>query len=517
MARLLFIAVFVLVVDTGAWRAESQEANNGLEAIPFDTTPKSVAGVVVDEAGQPIAGVRVEAQTPVTGFHSSFSMPTGGDSFKPPRMATTDAEGRFYIADIPLLGASEVQLTLRAKHRHVNDANYAIGDELRIEMSGSGRPGVIQARVVGVATDKPVVPFSHLRVVRRYNATAHEFDTKDGRFVLPDEVTLGNEYLIYLFARGYAATEARVKAVEAGSDNYREISLPTRAPLRGKLLDAETGEPIAGAAVLNGVAGDAHYFEWRDFEKYADGHHWLKFVQHVRTNEAGEFWFTEASDQLPGTLFVLKDGYQRFVQRPEVRPIDPRTGELVIPVPRESVFTGVVLQDGKPLADTGVSVQPRDRADKMEQWFPHARTDTAGRYRLGGLPPGEYSVFAGPYARRATVDEAEVVDLNFGDDLGEIRIWGKAPARASIRICSEFDWNYTSLETRADERGEYVCHGLKPGPYTALVHVPGSGGYLGHHYHVSEIVVARDGQQIDLLSERERKKNAQAAVGAPAD
>ena len=155
MVRLLFIAVFALAVDASASRAQPLEATVKLEAIPIDTTPKSVAGVVVDEAGQPIAGVRVEAQTPVTGFH------------------------------------------------------------------------------------------------------------------------------------------------------------------------------------------------------------------------------------------------QRFVLRPELRAIDPRSGELLVPVPRESVFTGIVVQDGKPVANTGVSVQPRDRTDTME---------------------------------------------------GEIRIWGKAPAGASIHIRAEFKWDYTSLE-----------------------------------------------------------------------
>src|SRR5688500_9424327 len=94
MVRLLFTVLFALAVDASASGARPQEATVKLAAIPIDTTPKSVAGIVVDEAGQPIAGVRVEARTPVTGFHSSFSVPTGGDSFKPPRVAVTDARGR---------------------------------------------------------------------------------------------------------------------------------------------------------------------------------------------------------------------------------------------------------------------------------------------------------------------------------------------------------------------------------------------------------------------------------------
>jgi hypothetical protein len=241
-------------------------------------------------------------------------------------------------------------------------------------------------------------------------------------------------------------------------------------------------------------------------------------VQHETTNEAGEFWFAEVNDQTRGTLFVFKEAYQRLVLRPELRPVDPRTGELLIPVPRESAFTGVVVQDNKPVANADVSVQLRDRQDKMEQWYPHVRTDQHGRYRFGGLPPGEYTVFASPYARRAAIGEAEILELNFGDDLGEMRIEGIAPPNASISLRPEFDWDYTSLETKADEAGRYECRGLKPGQYTALVQVPSRAkGFVGHHYYVPEFQVSRDGQQIDLMPELARRRILRAGGGLQQD
>jgi hypothetical protein len=407
---------------------------------------------------------------------------------------------------VPLMGEREVQLSLQAKHRHVNDTNYPVGQDLKIEMRGSGQPGVIQGRLVRVATDHPIVPFDEVRVVRRHIAEALPIATEDGRFSLPSKGTLGKHYMIYVYAKGYAATAARMKAVRASSDQYQEIALPARPPLRGKLVDAQTGDPISGAAILHGLTDGASYFQWSDFEKHVDGYHSLTYVQHETTNAEGEFWFAEVSDQSLGTLFVLKDGYQRFVLRPDVRLHDPKTGELVVPVPRESVFTGVVVRDGLPIANTGVSVQLPEHKEKMQQWNPHTKTDADGQYRFGGLPPGEYIVFAGPYARRAAIEEAQTVELNFGNDLGKIRIWGKAPPRATIRICSEFDWDYTSLKTKADESGKYDCEGLKPGKYTALIHVPrGSRGYPGHYYYLPEFIVERDGQQVDLLPEREWK------------
>ena len=121
-----------------------------------------VAGTVVDEQGVPIAGVRVEALTPVKGVISSFSMPTGRDYFAgPDRVDTTDAKGRFKITDIP---AGEVQLNLQSKHRHVNDNNYPVKTDLKITMTGSGQSGVMQGRVVDATTNLPP---------RRYSRHTH--------------------------------------------------------------------------------------------------------------------------------------------------------------------------------------------------------------------------------------------------------------------------------------------------------------------------------------------------------
>ncbi len=96
----------------------------GEDQSPCDFTLKSVltagqvaTGIVKDEQGKPIAGVRVEAFTPVVGVLSRFSMPTGRDYFPgPDRVDITDKQGRFRIADFPkldpLFGPSEVQLRL---------------------------------------------------------------------------------------------------------------------------------------------------------------------------------------------------------------------------------------------------------------------------------------------------------------------------------------------------------------------------------------------------------------------
>ncbi|MCP4250773.1 MAG: carboxypeptidase regulatory-like domain-containing protein, partial [bacterium] len=126
--------------------------------IDFQLEPgRKLSGFVVDRSDQPIQGALVRPRTPRKGFHSSFSSPTGGETLPGSRQdVRTDEDGRFVLEDLP---AGEVMLNLAADCRHVNDANYPVGQQAYIVMSGSGEPGVIHARVIDEATRKPVTDF----------------------------------------------------------------------------------------------------------------------------------------------------------------------------------------------------------------------------------------------------------------------------------------------------------------------------------------------------------------------
>lgn len=64
--------------------------------------PNSLRGKVVDRDGKPIAGVTVVAQSPTSGFMSSFSMSTPSYPFPgPARESTTNADGEFLIRYLP--------------------------------------------------------------------------------------------------------------------------------------------------------------------------------------------------------------------------------------------------------------------------------------------------------------------------------------------------------------------------------------------------------------------------------
>ena len=245
------------------------------------------------------------------------------------------------------------------------------------------------------------------------------------------------------------------------------------------------------------IAEGHSYVEWSDLQKYADGYHPLKFVQHVTTNKEGEFWFAEPEGNSRGMIIVFVPGYQRLISKPDARELDV-TGELVLRLKRESAFAGVVLQDGKPVANVSVVVSIPSTGDP-NQMPESVHTDAQGRYRYGHLTPGRYYIHGGAYTRIATVRDGETATVNLGADLGEIRIRGLAVPNSSINGHPEFDWDYTNLSTKTNEAGEYELRGLKPGKYRISMDSGFQGGFRGRRAEVVEDV-DRDGQEIDLRS-----------------
>jgi hypothetical protein len=459
----------------------------------------AVAGNVVDQHNKPIAGASVEAFTPVVGFFSSFSTPTGRDYFPgPDRVDTTDEQGRFRIIDLP---TEQVQLNITSKHRYVGDTNYPVEEGLIIVMSGSGEPGVIQCRVVDAATKLPPKTVADVRIVPRYETTNYKCAPETGTFRLPRELTLGDSYMMYVYAKDYAIASAKLKSVPADSTEFTDIELRPKPALRGKLIDAETGKPIAAAPIVYGIADHMSYIEWSSLPKYADGYHSLEFVQHEVSTATGEFWFAEPESGSRGLIIVFVDGYQRLMLYPRDRRFDEGSGQLIIKLKRESAIEGVVRINGKLAPNTSVSVSGSD-AIGMSNMYESVRTDANGKFRYGRLGPGNYRVHGGPYSRVAKLEKGQTFTVNLGEDLGPIRVYGDAEPDVSISLSPLFRWDYTHFETKADEKGKYEIAGLKVGRYSVYLS-SNSHGYFSHRE--TEMVVKADGEKIDLLPKASTK------------
>jgi protocatechuate 3,4-dioxygenase beta subunit len=456
-----------------------------------------VGGTVIDEKGIPVAGARVEALTAMRGVMSSFSMPTGRDHFPgPDRVAITDDQGRFRIADLP---TDQVQLTVQAKHRYVNDDNYPVSDSVKIKMFGSGKPGVVQGRIVDASTNKPPQNIRDIRIVARYSTLSRRCSDDDGHFRLSGEPTLGDVYYVYVYAKGYAATGAKIQAVSPDSEDFKQVELTPAATLKGKLVDAKTNEPVKRAKLVYGISEGRSYIAWSDLKSYADGRHPLKFVQHVMSNHAGDFWFAEPKDSR-GMIVALIPGYQRIILKPIDRQINAETGELVIRLKPECNITGVVLQNGKPLANVSVSVSTpaNDPAGRDPSQMPESvHTDAQGKYTYGCLPPGRQQVHCDSYTRVITVGDGETKTVNLGEDLGTIQIHGLAPPLSWVEAYPDFEWDYRRLATKANVAGEYELRGLKPGKYRLRMYSGFNNGVRGPRNNI-ETAIDQDGQEINL-------------------
>jgi beta-lactamase regulating signal transducer with metallopeptidase domain/protocatechuate 3,4-dioxygenase beta subunit len=352
-----------------------------------------IAGIVVDDQGRSIANAKIKAQTAKIYPESTFEGPTppmpipGNGKYE----ITTNSEGRFTLGNLP---AGEVQLGVTAPHRRADDRNYAVDQDCRIMMNGSGRPGIVRAKVVDQRTGKPAPEF---RLVQQYVAKPFLITSADGRFQLDGDFIEGEKYSVYIYNPDYAPKTFEISALPLDSKDEPTIELSPGRPLFGRLVDAKTGQPIAGAPLLYGEYHfeNAEFIRWNDWDKYVDGALPLDHVQRATTDKKGNFWFGESSERPKGTLFVYAQGYERLILEPNELPEKDDSNRLTIKLNPEASVSGVLLSGAppKPAASARVTVSRNgEHKGKTVENFETVLTDSQGRYRIGNLGPGAYVV-----------------------------------------------------------------------------------------------------------------------------
>jgi Carboxypeptidase regulatory-like domain len=164
------------------------------------------------------------------------------------------------------------------------------------------------------------------------------------------------------------------------------------APLAGRVV-GDAGEPLAGVPVFASLRGPGGN---------------TRPSTAVATDEAGNFVFPSLE---PGLYFVGASvpGYVPEADPQTGRPLNTfRPGDnAVVRMVKGGVITGAVLdQQGEPLIALSVrALRMRDLDGRTPQSsFPFSaedRTDDRGVYRIYGLLPGVYIIFAGGYSSTA--------------------------------------------------------------------------------------------------------------------
>ena len=438
-----------------------------LTALHIEFHPgRSLAGVVVDATGQPIANAWVHASSP----HSL------GES------TTTDKSGSFRIMDLPV----ELE-RIRVSKRGFTDLTHqpveADVDDVRLVLMEAG---LLHGVVVDGATGQPVTPYTlkvssargkyhalnraigFVGLNARLGRVGRVCGHSNGAFRI-NEVAPERFYDLVVQADGY--TEAILNGVEAWPLSVgREpilIELRRGETLAGRVFSRATGEVMANVRVSH--LREAPGYELWDRHDRGDG----RAVRVAWTDAEGAFRL-HGVDTKPGVLLLEKDGFARTT----VFGVSPSDEGQRFELGQAAIIEGrIQTADGVPRNSVSVDVEIND------QRFYGGDTDAHGVYRIEGLPDGTTDVITrrrDGLKRRVSVKTraGEITTLDLGHHpgvlSGEFTRGGEPIPDASIYMKYLGD-THRQCWVRTDGGGSFHVDGLLLGTYEVRAFLPGPG------------------------------------------
>ncbi|HEX5052754.1 MAG TPA: sigma-70 family RNA polymerase sigma factor [Planctomycetota bacterium] len=408
----------------------------------------TVDGTVVDAAGRPVAGAVV-----VVGA-GKLSGIGGRDHLPPfPALVRSDTDGRFRAVGVP---AGEQPARARAPGfaPWTGSCDVAAGTAvpLRIELAAG-------ATVRGVVLDAEGRPASGADVeYGDWDDLAHcrAVSAVDGAFAFRG-LPAGD---LELRARHDELGRATQRVhTEAGGAVGCELRLSRGLELIGRVLDADE-QPVPNV-MLECIARGG----------------WFAIV---RSDAQGRFAASNCPEQGTIGVTVRARGFEELRQDG----VDPRAGELVLHVrraepPSARIAGTVVDPDGRPAANVSVGAQCAGRNDRAG----FAATDNDGRFELGPVAPGTWSVYVRtpdyvPFtserrelAADATWDLGTITLARGGT--GQVHLVGEPIAGATYYVV---DTGAARTWTVGEVGGEARTSALAPGDYLLLVSGEGIAG-----------------------------------------
>jgi RNA polymerase sigma-70 factor (ECF subfamily) len=353
-------------------------------------------GSVIDPSGVPIVGAKVEVFRDTSTMRLEIPRATGNR--RPVAVIFTDAQGEFAVA-LPV--GRPFELDISAENRATTKLGYRYaGEHVTVQL---GLSAVLQGRVTLAANGESVA--GALVQVRTMGSAIRSFlsvseceTDADGRFRF--ESLPGVEVLLKITPRTTGAPVGRMLVLVPGDTHDENVQIEAGEEIRGRVLDAETGEPIPNAEV-----GEVEWVE-----------------RMGRANASGEYVY---SGVRPGRALALQaraPGYCQTTFRFRTLGVDDLPDHVDFRLSRGQVLRGRVIDsNGRTLEGVEVAAVANRRMDPPPtgtDWI-GGRTDDRGRFELSGLRRDlHHTLFtrtddfgAVAYALPAPSPEQDVIDL----------------------------------------------------------------------------------------------------------
>jgi protocatechuate 3,4-dioxygenase beta subunit len=480
----------VFAVAPGTFAAQAEVAGGRVPTLTLQ--PRLVVrGVVVDEAGKPVAGAALKAvPTPI---FRSRRMPaaarfSGG-------FARSAPSGRFQLAGL----AAGTVYDLRVQHEGFAPARVELPARLP---GGAGAPDLrvvlLPGRIAfGTVLDGSRRPLAGAQVTlqatlptdllarAREGRDAARFPAvtdAGGRFEVK-HVPAGS-FDLAVRAKGFAPLMVPALAVPPGhgTTDLGTVVLAPGAAIRGVVTDAQ-GEPVADAEVLARGAD-------RDGMSLVAG---AGESPGVFTAADGSFVLADLAPGRTFDLAVTHTGYGP-ASAPGVAVPTPSPLRIVLR-PTARVSGRVTAPDGKPVAGATLTLDEERRGFAGARGFSFQPTrkegtaDDLGGFSFADVSPGPFVLSAeAPHRQPA---ELRGLEAKAGEELKRVEIVLAAGATVEGRVLSPEgrpiadaevsvaeasrgrSISFSTLRARADADGHYRIEGMSLGPHTLQAQAEG--------------------------------------------
>ena len=415
------------------------------------TREQSVAGRVIDEQGNPVPDVKVTVGSiceldsdPFAGYADTGSLYLSFSEIAP--HGRTDADGRFQIGSLPadrrltfefehdefvrehVLAAATKLAVPDAKMREVVDGKVVFKPQpvQTGDVAVTLRPGrKVTGQVLFADSRQPAVNAKVM--LWRQSRSWQTMTDAQGRFALHGIRDAGMHSLaLYLPSRELPGADAsgvdlpgggdylnRQLPIDFAPDQQRievEIALPRGNRVEGTVVDDETGNPIAGVTVSDIAVGDDEFNSSPGKGRLLSANTTTDKTGHFRLSVPPGKRIIHITGTVPGydipdPVAVLRKQRPRIEQALEVVAGEPAS-ELQFRVGPGLLCDGLVTDpEGQPLAGAEVKRVIRFGLPEVDVT---ARTDAAGRFKLGGFPVNSSQRLVVSHAERKLKGRIEI-------------------------------------------------------------------------------------------------------------